>query len=231
MFKKCLKKQVSIIIPVFNEPLISEFIDTLIKTISQDICEIIVVDIDTRDSIKHIKQKNIIKVISKKGRANQMNEGVKYSTTNILLFLHADTILPSNAIEEIIGILKDTTIVAGAFDLSFDSNKYILKIISKIASLRSRLTKIPYGDQAIFIKKDIFNEIYGYKNIPLMEDVSLMRKLKQKNYKIFISNKKVITSAKKWDNQGILYTTVRNWTLLFLYFIGINPRKFVKYYN
>jgi rSAM/selenodomain-associated transferase 2 len=210
MFKKYLEKQISIIIPVFNEPLISQFIDTLKKTISQDIYEIIVVDIDTKDSIKYIKQKDVIKVISKKGRANQMNEGIKYSTANILLFLHADTLLPSNAIEEIIVILKDTRIVAGAFDLSFDSNKYILKIISTIASWRSRLTRIPYGDQAIFIRKDIFNEVYGYKDIPLMEDVDLMIKLKQKNYKIHISNKKVITSARKWNNKGVFYTTIRN---------------------
>jgi hypothetical protein len=112
-----------------------------------------------------------------------MNKGASLASSDILLFLHADTILPKNAFNEILNILSSKDIKAGAFDLSFNSNKNILKIIARVASWRSRITKIPYGDQAIFIKKDIFEKIGKYENIPLMEDVNLMQKLKKQNYK------------------------------------------------
>ncbi len=101
-----------------------------------------------------------------------MNEGVKYATTDILLFLHADTILSNHALTYINETLSDKNISAGAFDLSFDTHKKSLKFIAYTASLRSRLTRLPYGDQAIFIKKDIFYKINGYEDIKLMEDIA-----------------------------------------------------------
>lgn len=160
-----------------------------------------------------------------------MNKGASLASSDILLFLHADTILPKNAFNEILNILSSEDIKAGAFDLSFNSKKFILKIIAKIASLRSRITKIPYGDQAIFIKKEIFEEIGSYENIPLMEDVNLMQKIKKHNYKIKISKQKVITSSRKWDNSGIIYTTMRNWILISLYYLKVDPKKLTKFYN
>ena len=116
--------------------------------------EIIVVDGHKDSTIKEIHLENIIKITSEKGRAKQMNKAANLASGSILLFLHADTILPKNALNLIRDSLNND-IVAGAFDLSFDSSKKALKLISKIASSRSRLTSLPYGDQAIFIKKDI----------------------------------------------------------------------------
>jgi len=178
-----------------------------------------------------ISNNNIILANSKKGRAKQMNKGASIASNEILLFLHADTILPKNAFDEIFHILSKKDIQAGAFDLSFNSNKSMLKIIAKIASFRSRITNIPYGDQAIFIKKDIFEKIGKYEDIPLMEDVNLMQKLKKYNYKIEISKQKVVTSSRKWDNSGIIYTTIRNWILISLYFLGVTPKKLAKFYK
>ena len=158
-----------------------------------------------------------------------MNTGAKTATCEILLFLHADTVLPNKACDLIRAVLtyKD----AGAFDLSFDTNNYFLKVIAKVASWRSRLTQLPYGDQAIFIKKEVFHTLNGYENIPLMEDVNLMQKIKKYNYKIQILPQKVITSARKWENSGVVYTTVRNWILIVLYYCGVSPSKLEKYYK
>jgi len=160
-----------------------------------------------------------------------MNEGAKVATGEILLFLHADTLLPHNALKEIHAILEKETIVAGAFDLSFDTKNVFLKLIAKVASLRTRITKLPYGDQAIFIKKKTFHELKGYEDIPLMEDIHLMQKIKAQNYKIKIIEKKVITSTRKWQESGIIYTTLRNWFLQLLYFFGVHPNKLSKYYK
>ncbi len=173
--------------------------------------------------------KDIIKISSNKGRANQMNAGAEISTSEILLFLHADTLLPNKACDLITEALKDKD--AGAFDLSFDSNNIFLKTIAKVASWRSRITKLPYGDQAIFIKKDVFHTLNGYDDLPLMEDVNLMQKLKKYNYKIQILPQCVITSARKWEKSGIVYTTVRNWILISLYYCGVHPSKLAKYYK
>ena len=158
-----------------------------------------------------------------------MNAGVKVASSNLLLFLHADTLLPNKAFDLIRETLKDKD--AGAFDLSFDSNNIFLKTIAKVASWRSRLTKLPYGDQAIFIKKDVFHTLNGYDDLPLMEDVNLMQKLKKHNFKIQILPQCVITSARKWENSGIIYTTLRNWLLITLYYLGVHPSKLAKYYK
>ena len=167
---------------------------------------------------------------TKKGRANQMNVGALNANGEILLFLHADTILPLNAIEEIFEILSDKNISAGAFDLSFDSNSYMLKLISFVASLRSRFTKIPYGDQAIFIRKEVFKEINMYENIDIMEDINLMQKLKKQNHKIKILKSKVITSAIKYEKNGILFTSIKNIILSSLYYIGVDAKKLARFY-
>lgn len=189
------------------------------------------VDGNRTSTIETITFDNIIKISSKKGRANQMNAGAKIASYETLLFLHADTILPNNALELISKNFKNKHIVAGAFDLSFATPNTLLTIIATIASYRSRLTKLPYGDQAIFIRKDIFDEIHGYEDLLLMEDVNLMQKLKKLHYKIEILDQKVITSARKWENSGIIYTTLRNWVLLSLYFCGVHPNKLAKYYK
>ena len=222
---------ISIIIPVFNEININLYLERLLNNDSYENNEIIVVDGNGTTTIDLIKYDNIIKSTSIKGRANQMNKGANLASKDILLFLHADTILPKDAINTIVETMSKKNIVAGAFDLSFDSNRFILTLIAKLASWRSRLTKLPYGDQAIFIRKDIFQRIGKYEDIPLMEDVNLMQKLKKEKLTIKISEKKVITSARKWQRDGIIYTTLRNWILIGLYYLKVHPKKLAKFYN
>lgn len=159
-----------------------------------------------------------------------MNTGAKIASYETLLFLHADTILPNHALQYIHDTLKDK-VSAGAFDLSFDTQSKVLNIIAKVASLRSRLTRLPYGDQAIFIKQKVFEKVGGYEDMMLMEDVNLMQKLKKNHIKIKILPQKVITSTRKWEDSGIIYTTLRNWILIGLYFMGVDSEKLAQFYK
>ena len=127
--------------------------------------------------------------------------------------------------------MKKKDVVAGAFDLDFDTQKSTLKFIAKVASWRSRKTRLPYGDQAIFIRKEVFERVGGYENIALMEDVNLMQKLKKEKLKIEIINQKVTTSPRRYEKNGILFNLLKNWVLISLYFLGANPNKLAKFYK
>jgi rSAM/selenodomain-associated transferase 2 len=159
-----------------------------------------------------------------------MNAAAAAARGEIFIFLHADTTLPDNALEKISLALQNTDYVGGAFDLKIDSDRLFLRYISVRASLRSRWNRIPYGDQAIFIRKEYFDEIGGFKEIPLMEDVDLMRRIKKDGRKIVILPDKVTTSARKWESDGALYTTMRNQILVRLFYLGVSPHKLAKYY-
>ena len=193
--------------------------------------EIIVVDGNKTSTLDLIESLHVKKFSSQKGRANQMNEGAKYAFCEVLLFLHADTILPKNALLHVKEVLEQKDVVAGAFDLTFDTQKRGLKFIAKVASWRSRKTRLPYGDQAIFIKKEVFERVGGYEDIALMEDVNLMQKLKEQKLKIKIINQKVTTSPRRYEKNGILLNLLKNWVLVSLYFFGVNPNKLAKLYK
>lgn len=219
----------SIIIPVLNE---SDKINSLIEYLyAQEYDannEIIVVDGDaTGETIKVIHHKEVMSIISAAGRATQMNAGAAIATGDILIFLHADTKLPFDALNQISLALDQKQYVGGAFDLGIGSDRFMFKIIAYVASLRSRLTRLPYGDQAIFIRKDYFNKIGGYREIPLLEDVELMRCIKKRGDKICILSDRVSTLPRRWEKEGILCCTLRNWIILSLYLIGVSPNKLV----
>lgn len=214
-----------------NEKNINEFLGKIINNKTLDNYEIIVVDGNGTSSLDLITHENIIKLSSHKGRAIQMNKGATCSSTNNLLFLHADTTLSDFALLHVREALSDETISAGAFDLDFETDKKALKVVAKIASWRSRRTRLPYGDQAIFIKKEVFERVGGYTDISLMEDVNLMQKLKRQHCKIKILRQKVLTSPRKYEDNGIVINILRNWSLLGLYFMGVSPDTLEKFYK
>lgn len=229
-----LKYRFSIIIPVLHE---AERINQMIEHIDSqnrgNSYEIVIVDgAPERDTLSAIRIKADVRTItSEKGRAKQMNAGASIAKGDILVFLHADTLLPDGGLEEIDHALKDQEYIGGAFDLGIDSDRAIFKIISKLASLRSRLTRIPFGDQAIFIRREYFHRVKGYPDIPLMEDVELMRRIKRQGDKIYIIPDRVVTSPRRWREEGIIYTTLRNWVILLLYIMGISPFKLQRFYS
>ena len=223
----------SIIIPVLNEQdRINSLIEHVLSQGYEGACEIIVVDGDPQGgTIKFIQDENVTSITSKKGRASQMNAGAELAHGEVLIFLHADTKLPPNALEKISQVLENEEYVGGAFDLGIDSDSLLLKYIAARARFRSRLNRIPYGDQAIFIRKSYFDKIGRFKEIPLMEDVELMRRIKKRGDKIFILRDRTKASARRWEKEGIFCTTLRNQLLVSLYYLGVSPDKLAKYYR
>lgn len=224
--------KISVIIPVLGEEKsINKILDS-IKSVSADTpYETIVVDGDSSGStITRIADSSILKMTAPRGRALQMNAGAAIASGDILLFLHADTLLPPQAFPKIIAAVFDKHFIGGAFDLKLENRKWIFRAIGCAASLKHRLTRVPYGDQAIFILKSYFEKIGGYPAIPLMEDVELMKRVKQSGGRIKILRETVITSSRKWEADGIIYTVTRNWIIQALYLFGVPADKLEKYY-
>lgn len=223
----------SIIVPVLHEPdRVNLLIDHLKTLESSTNCEIIVVDgSPERDTIQAIRSDKVIKIAAEKGRARQMNAGASVAKGEILIFLHADTELPIGAFTRIDAIMKQKKCVGGAFALGIKSGKFVYRALEHWASIRCRLTRIPYGDQAIFIRKDYFHKIGGYREIPLMEDVELMRKIKKLGDKIYIIPDRVMTSPRRWEQEGFIYVNLRNTVLFTLYLFRVSPEKLARFYR
>jgi len=223
----------SIIVPAFHEgENINDLIEYLNRLDSDHESEIVVVDgAQEKDTLGAIDRNSVIKISSERGRAKQMNAGASTARGEILIFLHADTELPVQALKKIHSILERKEVVGGAFDLGIKSNKFIFRVIAKLASWRSRLSRIPFGDQAIFVRREYFNRIGGYKEIPLMEDVELMRRIKKSGSRIWIFYDRVMTSPRRWEKEGVIYCTLRNWTLQTLYLLGISPHRLAIFYK
>ncbi len=227
------KLQFSIIVPALHE---SDRINLLIDRLNSLECsegrEIVVVDGSPEaDTIEAIQCEKVIKMRSAKGRGRQMNMGASVATGEILIFLHADTELPAGALRKIASVMGQDKYVGGAFELGIKSEKFTHRSWARLASIRCRLTRIPYGDQAIFIRRDYFMRIGAYREIPLMEDVELMRRIKRFGDKICILPDRVMTSARRWEEEGFLYVSLRNTTLLTLYILGVSPEKLAPFYK
>jgi rSAM/selenodomain-associated transferase 2 len=223
----------SFIIPVLNEAVgINGVVDTLYQQFPEETFEVIVVDGDPDGStICVIQRPEIITLTSDRGRGRQMNVGVQAATGDTLIFLHADTKLPPDALQHVRTILSDGRYVAGAFTLYFDSQRWGMKLVNITASWRYRLTRYPYGDQAIFMFRTYFDQIGGYAEIPIMEDLDLMRRIKKRGDKICISKARVLTSARRWETEGILYSTLRTWTLASLFCLGVPADRLINHYR
>jgi rSAM/selenodomain-associated transferase 2 len=225
--------KVSIILPVLNE---AEHINGVIehlRALDPDHCsEIIVIDGDPQGSTIHaIQDEGVHPLISGEGRARQMNRGAAAASGDFLLFLHADTRLPRDAFATLISAMRNERFVAGAFDLGFNTKRWIFRITEHYVFFRTRLTKIPFGDQALFVRREYFSTIGGFHEIPIMEDVELMKRIRKKGDRIVIIPNKVMTSPRRYEREGILYCTFRNWTLQLLYALGASPERLVKWYR
>jgi rSAM/selenodomain-associated transferase 2 len=223
----------SFIIPALDEGhRINSLIDKLYHQFPGESFEIIVVDGDAGGSTaRMIEHPEVIKLWSETGRGIQMNAGAKAAHGEFLIFLHADTELPPNALTHIRRIMSEKKYVVGAFELSFDSERWAFKLIAKAASWRYRLTRLPYGDQAIFMPQEYFHRIGGFTEIPIMEDLDLMRRIKKRKDRIYISKERIKTSARRWEKEGVIYCVLRTWMLASLYCLGVPPDKLVKYYR
>lgn len=197
----------------------------------------IVVDGGSQDGTVQIAHSFGVKVLSAPvGRACQMNFGAKAASGDILLFLHGDTRLPAN-FDAMIATLftadktnSPQTPIAGAFKLRINAPLLSLRLIEFGVNWRSRWLQMPYGDQAIFLKSQVFHDIGGFRNLPMMEDFELMLRLKRLG-RIAIIPVPVLTSARRWQKLGVLKTTLINQGTIIAYLMHIPPQKIAHWYR
>lgn len=216
--------------PVLNEAKIIS--DTLSRLRLSKNEELIVVDGGSTDESVSIAREFTDKVfITRTGRANVMNFGAKRAEGDILLFLHADCVLPDEGFRIIREVMKDSEVIAGAFDLSIAHQKLRFRFIEFGANLRSRITSILYGDQGIFLRKKDFERLGGYAEISLMEDIEISMRLKKRGRIVFV-RPPIKTSPRRWLKEGVFYTTLRDWVNALSYsFLRVSPESLRKYYK
>lgn len=225
---------ISVIIPTLNES--STIARTLAGTVALGFDEIVVSDGGSADPTIPMVQAccdripSVSLVTTPPGRARQMNEGAKASRGSVLLFLHADTLLPPNARQAIESALADHRTVGGRFDVRFDTASRWAAVISSLMNWRSRWTGIATGDQAIFVRRDIFDRLGGFADIPLMEDIEFSRRLKTLGRTATLRDQ-VVTSFRRWARQGPLRTILLMWTLRLLYWLGVDPVRLHRWYR
>ena len=221
--------ELSIIIPCLNEQKgIALFIHELQKLRPQ--CELILVDGGSGDKTVQIAEPFVDHLIhSPCGRAQQMNAGAKKASSNVLIFLHADTFLPDDAVSQIQQALQDGY-RWGRFDIRLIGGHWFLPVISYFMNLRSALSGITTGDQALFIDKSLFQQVGYYPNIAIMEDIALAKNLK-KHGKPFRVYSCVHSSARRWVQSGVYKTILLMWCLRLQYFFGIDPKQLAQQYQ
>ena len=221
--------KISVIIPLLNEA--KAIKNVLLNLQSYPELEVIVVDGGSEDETIAIAESFSYKVLSSvRGRSIQMNAGAAIATGNILLFLHGDTILPANFPQMILEAIQQPGIVGGAFELKIDAKIRGIKLVEMMVNWRSHFFSLPYGDQAIFIKAETFNQIGGFPIQPIMEDFVFIRQLKNIG-KIAIIPTPVITSGRRWQQLGIVKTTLINQLMILGYYLGVSPEKLATFYR
>ena len=223
--------KISVIIPTLNEASTLAVVLHAIRGTAG--VETIVVDGGSRDETVAIARGAADLTLSVPpslaGRARQMNAGAEAASGEAMVFLHADSLLPPGGLAAVREALRDPGVVGGAFRLAIQSPRPVLRLIAGVANLRSRITRIPYGDQGLFVRRTVFERLGGFPDIPLMEDVELCRRLKREGRLAFLPEA-ILTSDRRWEREGVLYATLRNWTLVSLYLLGVSPTRLVRWY-
>ncbi len=221
--------KISIIIPTLNE--VGNIKEAIAITQPSTNVEVIVVDGGSQDDTVAIAQSLGVKVIlSSPGRAAQMNAGAVAASGDILLFLHADTRLPIGFDDMIRIALQQSGTVAGAFKLRIDASLLSLRWVEWGVNARSHFWQMPYGDQAFFLTREVFQQIGGFPELPIMEDFELMRRLKSIG-RIVIIPTPVITSARRWLQKGVFKTTLLNQIVIIAYLLGVSPERIRRWYQ
>lgn len=223
---------IAIVVPVYNEalalPRLIQQLTALRQTANQQF-ELVFVDGGSADdTVTLLKNADLPVIASPKGRAWQMNAGAAQTTGDELLFLHADTQLPPNALQAISSSLTNE-ICWGRFDVRIAGKPWMLGVVARMMNWRSRLTGIATGDQAMFMTRSAFQAIGGFPEQALMEDVEASRRLRQLSRPACISST-VVTSGRRWETRGVWTTIFLMWRLRWAYWRGQNPKQLAELY-
>src|SRR3990167_2533655 len=219
--------KISVIIPTLNEE--SHIEKTLQSVIRQEgDYELYVVDGGSTENTVAIAKRYTKVIDSKRGRAIQMNAGARLCKGDVLLFLHADTLLPESAFREIRKRMNDTTVAGGSFSIAFDSNNFILKGVSFITRFNFRL--FHFGDQGIFVRRDVFQKLHGYKDMPIMEDYDFYKRL-MKQGQVILVRMPVISSARRFIKKGVIRQLLINKFVVLAYWAGVDIQTIKRFYD
>ena len=192
--------------------------------------EIIVVDGSSTDDSVAAARRSADKIISSpRGRARQMNAGGEIASAATLAFVHADTIVPRTFQDDILRALADAAVVGGRFDVTLDDPSLAYRVIGDLISIRSRISRTATGDQAIFVRREVFGQLGGFPDLALCEDLDFSRKLRRIG-KVACLRSRVTTSARRWRKDGLMRTILRMWTIRLMYLMGISTSRLKKMY-
>jgi rSAM/selenodomain-associated transferase 2 len=226
-----MDRTISVIIPTLNE---EAFIGACLDSLrAEGDFEVIVADGGSLDGTPTIVREygGVRLLEGEKGRGPQMNLGASSAAGEFFLFLHADTLLEEGWSKDVTGLLRDDGVTGGAFTFAIRGSGLKYRIIEKWVKWRCRLLELPYGDQGFFVRRRDFEGIGGFSDIPLMEDVDIVERMKRRG-RIGILAKRAFTHPRKWQKDGWLRRSLRNQVLMFLYRSGADPKKlFEMYYS
>ncbi|MDH5637289.1 MAG: TIGR04283 family arsenosugar biosynthesis glycosyltransferase [Nitrospinota bacterium] len=216
---------ISIIVPALSESGLESIATTFNNEPGVELVFALCID----DPSTHAPE-GCVSVRAPRGRASQMNAGAKASSGDILIFLHADTRIPPESLELVRGALARPGVTAGAYLLRVEGEGLWRQFLSAGANVRSRYLGLPFGDQAIFITRAVFQKIGGYEEVPILEDVRLIEEAARIG-KIVILPVHAATSPRRWEERGIVATTLRHWGIMIAYKMGASPRRLARWFT
>lgn len=223
------RRRIAIVIPVLNE---EQALPSLLQSHSETGAdEVVFVDGGSSDAGPRMLAASGVRWLqSGQGRAAQMNAGAAVCSAEVLIFLHADTRIGAAHIGDVRRAMQDERVVGGRFDVRLSGRRPGFRIIEWFINRRSRWTRISSGDQAMFVRRDVFQRMGGFAEIPLMEDIEFSRRLKRQG-RIACLSRPVITSSRRWERYGMLHTLLLMWRLRLLYWLGTDPHALAARYR
>lgn len=221
---------VSVIVPTLNES--AQIATTLsaLRDLRRAGHEVILVDGGSEDGTRDIATPWVDRVLlGPAGRAVQQNAGALEARGDTLLFLHADTVIPPEAMAEFLDGFPASRRVWGWFDVTLNGSHFMFRVVETLMNARARLSRITTGDHAIFVKRAAFERVGRYPEIPLMEDVAISRLLKGEG-RPYCPDRPIVTSSRRWEEKGILRTILLMWRLRLAYALGADPRRLARSY-
>ena len=220
-----MRPSVSVVIPTLDE---ERRLPAAIQSVRAD-ADVIVVDGGSGDATREVAAREGARVLeAPRGRGRQLDQGARAATGEWLLFLHADTRLETGWADALAALPAE--VVGGAFRFAVDSPRAAFRVVERAVRLRLRLFALPYGDQGLFVRREVYARIGGVPHLPLMEDVAFVARMRRAG-RLAFPPVRAFTSARRWDRYGIVGTTLRNWSLLALYAAGHSPERLARRYG